>query len=338
MAFPMIFLWSALAPLLASVFLVPSGTGPATQPLTTAGARGTLVQLSQGRVHYDLDLAEPGDDGAAPPLAVFVHGFSLDMTVWDKTAPVVRQQGWSTICLDLYGRGYSDAPGSHQTAELFVGQLAELLLVVAPHSHMVLIGESMGGAIVAKFAQTYPQLVTGAVLVAPAGLPVPLPVAAQLAKLPVIGELAVASNILERELLKHVDRSFANHEDPAAQAGMRHARERLQANQANHPGLVPSLLSTMRHFPMSGLTETYDALGRGAVDPAGHRVKVPLLVVWGDRDVVVPWANHKELLRRVPHAEFVALEGAGHADHHTSSNAKFEAAVLAFLNKMANKK
>eukprot|EP00051_Salpingoeca_urceolata_P023218 m.391034 g.391034 ORF g.391034 m.391034 type:complete len:196 (+) comp20079_c0_seq10:125-712(+) len=153
MAFPMIFLWSALAPLLASVFLVPSGTGPATQPLTTAGARGTLVQLSQGRVHYDLDLAEPGDDGAAPPLAVFVHGFSLDMTVWDKTAPVVRQQGWSTICLDLYGRGYSDAPGSHQTAELFVGQLAELLLVVAPHSHMVLIGESMGGAIVAKFAQ-----------------------------------------------------------------------------------------------------------------------------------------------------------------------------------------
>lgn len=49
-----------------------------------------------------------------------------------------------------------------------------------------------------------------------------------------------------------------------------------------HPGFFPSLLSTMRHFPLGGAAEEYADLGAS---------DIPTLVVWGKQDQVVPTAN-----------------------------------------------
>ena len=49
-----------------------------------------------------------------------------------------------------------------------------------------------GGAIAAKFATVYPSVVERLVLMAPAGLPLPVPILGQLGSLPVIGELLFA--------------------------------------------------------------------------------------------------------------------------------------------------
>jgi pimeloyl-ACP methyl ester carboxylesterase len=49
-----------------------------------------------------------------------------------------------------------------------------------------------GGAIAAKFTYLYPSLVKRLVLLAPAGLPTPIPLAAQVGSLPLIGELLFA--------------------------------------------------------------------------------------------------------------------------------------------------
>jgi pimeloyl-ACP methyl ester carboxylesterase len=62
-----------------------------------------------------------------------------------------------------------------------VSQLAELLWALGPETGFAscrpihLVGSSMGGAISAKFAAVYPHMVLRLMLVAPAGLPVPMP-------------------------------------------------------------------------------------------------------------------------------------------------------------------
>ena len=71
---------------------------------------------------------------------------------------------------------------------------AELLLVldVDPSctKKVVLVGQSMGGGIAAGFADCFPKMVHKIVLVAPTGLPGPMPLLGKLVKVPGIGEVA----------------------------------------------------------------------------------------------------------------------------------------------------
>lgn len=73
-------------------------------------------------------------------------------------------------CLDLYGKGYSEAPKTAFDATLFVVQLALLLQYIrwdAAH----IVGFSMGGGVAASFAASVPHLVAGKVVfIAAAGL------------------------------------------------------------------------------------------------------------------------------------------------------------------------
>jgi pimeloyl-ACP methyl ester carboxylesterase len=46
-----------------------------------------------------------------------------------------------------------------------------------------------------------------------------------------------------------------------------------------------------------------------------HRIDVPALVVWGEKDGVVPFACHRPYLDKIPHAQMMALPDTGHALH-----------------------
>lgn len=61
------------------------------------------------------------------------------------------------------------------------------------------------------------------------------------------------------------------------------------------------------------------------------RLTVPMLVVRGERDVVVPLRETRQLLRAAPHASFVQIERAAHAVHWNQP-AALAAVVNAFLD------
>ena len=72
--------------------------------------------------------------------------------------------------LDLYGRGYSDAPQTTYDSTLYTTQLA-LLMQYLKWEKANIIGVSMGGAIAAAFTAQFPHLVDESVgLIASAGL------------------------------------------------------------------------------------------------------------------------------------------------------------------------
>ncbi len=73
----------------------------------------------------------------------------------------------SILLFDLYGRGYSDSPGTNHDEALFTTQLALVMDHVGWHS-AVIVGKSLGGAIAASFASYFPQRTEKLILVAPA--------------------------------------------------------------------------------------------------------------------------------------------------------------------------
>ncbi len=88
-------------------------------------------------------------EGHGEPV-VFVHGLSLDSSIWDDQIEFLSRE-FETIRYDLRGHGGSDAPSTGYSYDDYAADLREFIRTVAkPPVHLV--GMSMGGAIAIHFA------------------------------------------------------------------------------------------------------------------------------------------------------------------------------------------
>ena len=230
------------------------------------------------RVRY----ARCGEGQGTPVL--FVHGFGGDLGNWLFNLDAVAEAA-PVIALDLPGHGQSDTrlPGA-TLADLarFIARFLDTLDVERAH----LVGHSMGGAIALQLASDAPQHVASLALINPAGLGDEID-AGYLA-----GFIAAESR---RELKPVVEKLFVD--------------ASLVSRQ-----LVDDLLKYKR---IDGVAEVLCALqqalfagGRQAARP-GLRLaaKLPVLVVWGRDDRVIPAAH---AANAPAGATVKVLEGAGH--------------------------
>jgi len=277
-----------------------------------AGAGGAYVELVDGNVHYEL--AGP----AGGPTVVFVCGFSTPYFIWDPNVPALNAAGYRTLRYDLYGRGFSDRPTDvDYDADLFDRQLEALIERLALATPVTLAGVSMGGAISVLFAQRHPELVNGLILVDPAGFPLPLPLAAKLVQLPGLGELlmrlvgdrtiraGMAGNLHDASLLPEFARKF-------------------EVQLAYH-GYQSAQLSTLRHMPLQTLAESYRAVGASGI---------PVLLIWGRADPVIPFETNEQVRAAMPQAELLAVERAAHTPNYERPEV-VNPALLRFLAGLA---
>lgn len=101
--------------------------------------------------------------GAGEPTLLFVHGWAVDRRIWDDEAKRLsaRQR---VVTLDLAGHGDSGGERSEWTMRAF-GQDVKAVAEAADATRIVLVGHSMGGAVVLEAARLMPQRVEGIVLV-----------------------------------------------------------------------------------------------------------------------------------------------------------------------------
>jgi pimeloyl-ACP methyl ester carboxylesterase len=254
-------------------------------------AAGDFVPLSQGFTHYQLD----GPEGA--PAVVLVHGFSVPYFLWDQTFDPLVKAGFRVLRYDLYGRGLSDHPDVRYDADLFDGQLLELLDRLKIQGPVHLVGASMGGAIVVTFAVRHPEKVKSLALLDPKysdGGPLPWQLRA-----PLVGEYINAVQIFptlvaaQQEDFLHPERYpgyFIRYEQQMRYRGFRRA-----------------LLSTARYYLSRDDRPDYQALGESGK---------PILLIWGKADKDVPYETSKDVLRAVPQAEFHPIDDAGHVPYY----------------------
>jgi len=275
------------------------------------GARGYVSDLD-GPVHWIEFGPEdaPGRDGT--PI-VFVHGLGGSHLNWCLIGPRLAA-GRRAVALDLHGFGLT--PGTRATSTVQQNtRLLDRFVREVTGTPVILAGNSMGGLISILQASAAPDTVRGLVLIDPA-LPAPprLPdrqVGSQflMYALPGVGELYLRSVLSRRPpqlaVQRVIDLCFADPSriDPAMfTASIALAAERQsQGARARDEAFLAASRSLMR---VVGL--------RGRYWQMMSSVRVPVLLVGGEADRLVPAASMRQAAARNPSWETVILPGVGH--------------------------
>ena len=281
------------------------------------GGTGHVCDLD-GPVHW-VDFGGPAD---ASPI-VLVHGLGGSHLNWVLVASALAQRS-RVFALDLPGFGLTTAGHRAATVQANTAVLDRFVREITG-GPAVLIGNSMGGMISLLEADARPASVAGLVLIDPS-LPVPrqLPdrqIASQflIYAVPFFGERYLASNrrkLTDRQLVQRVidlcfaDPSRASGELLDAAAALVGQRRTMPAQEAAFMQAARSLMRVLAR------PRRYQALM--------NRLDLPVLLVHGDRDRLVPVSAARATLAANPRWEGVILPGVGHTAQLESPDAVIE--------------
>lgn len=271
----------------------------------TAPGESRTIDLD-GPVHY-VDFGGP-DDG---PTVVLVHGLGGSHLNWDLLAPLLRPHA-RVLAIDLPGFGRSEPGGRSAGVPANVRHLRRFLTEVAG-GPAILVGNSMGGMLSILTAGKRPEAVSGLVLLDPA---VPGPrraldplVAAMFAvyAVPFLGERFMRRRrTRQSDLARVVEMLRLVGVDPDSLPSEVIDRSvTLLQERKDVEGMDRAFLAAAR------------SLLRILVDPRRYRkamaaINVPVLLVHGDRDRLVPVAAARDIAGRHPGWRYLELADVGH--------------------------
>jgi pimeloyl-ACP methyl ester carboxylesterase len=272
------------------------------------GARGYVSDID-GPVHW---IEFPPGNGPDGTPIVFVHGLGGSHLNWCLVGPELAD-GRRAVALDLHGFGLT--PGNRTTATVQRNtRLLDRFVREVTGTPVILAGNSMGGLISILQTAAAPGTVRGLVLIDPA-LPPPRQtpdrkVAGQflLYALPGLGELYVRRVMSRRPpelaVRQLVELCFADpsRADPAMlTASIALASER---QHREHPDAAAFLAASRSLMRVVGQRHRYGEMMAS--------VRVPVLLIGGEADRLVPVASMRQAAARNPRWETVMLPGVGH--------------------------
>jgi pimeloyl-ACP methyl ester carboxylesterase len=253
-------------------------------------------------VEVDGARANVCDIGEGEPL-VFVHGHSGSWTNWLEQIPHFARTR-RVIAPDLPGFGASEMPRERISIEGYARFLGGLLDVLEVASAPV-VGNSMGGFVGAELAVKDPPRVDALALVSAAGLSTKY--------------MGFSTEFFRRKSV----RAFARATN--AYATIPEARlETLVRRRRLRRTVLRALVHDPRALPAPMAAEMLRGSGRPAApyatdaimsyDFGDHatEIRCPTLIVWGDRDRIVPVEAADAYAKAIPHARKVILPDTGH--------------------------
>ncbi len=223
---------------------------------------------------------------------VLLHGFGSSLETWDAWAAGLAATH-RVIRFDLPGFGLTGPdPGNDYSDARAMVILAALMDKLGVTQASV-IGNSLGGRLAWMFAVSHPDRVEKLVLVSPDGFASPGFDYGKAPDVPLM--MRALPYTLPRAMLRA---SLAPaYGDPAhlTDAVVTRYRDMMLA-----PGVRGAILARTSQTILRDPTQL---LGR---------IQAPTLLLWGERDGMIPFANAAAYLRLIPHARLVALPGLGH--------------------------
>ncbi|HWD72274.1 MAG TPA: alpha/beta hydrolase [Actinomycetota bacterium] len=256
------------------------------------------------------------DAGSGPPV-VLIHGYPLSGRAWDKQVPVLLEAGHRVITYDRRGFGMSSQPTSGYDYDTFAADL-KTLMDKLDLDEATLVGHSMGTGEVTRYLGNY-----GSARVARAVLVSPIP--------PFLLQTGDNPEGLPASLFEGFIQT-AKADTPAWMKG-------FLDNFYNIDVLGGTLVSDQA-FQASWNTATVaSAIAAVACIPTWEtdfrddlpKIDVPVLVVQGDADRVLPLVNTgKRLPGLIKDIKLTVIEGGPHAISWTHAD-QVNRALLAFL-------
>ena len=273
----------------------------------------TFVAVDSGRTRVRVD----GDPDNPPILLLHGVGRSLEdwATQWERLAGT-----YYVITLDVPGFGFSSRPTESMTLASLARGVADTLDALGEQRPLHVIGNSLGGAVALQLLLLQPQRVASLVLVNSAAFGREVTMLLRMLTLPVIGRIATrrttraSARLLERAIF--ADRSLAS----------RHRIEHAVAI-----GRQPDSGVVMREIARELATgRGVKQAWRAELSSAAAQHPRPTLIIWGDRDRVLPAHHLATAQRLMPHAKTHLFNGIGHMPQLECPD-EFADLVLAFF-------
>jgi pimeloyl-ACP methyl ester carboxylesterase len=257
------------------------------QHVTIHGHRRAFVRLGSG------------------PALLLLHGLGANHTTWLPVLDTLARR-YTVIAPDLLGHGASDKPRADYSVGGFANGMRDLLTVLGIDK-VTVVGHSFGGGVAMQFAYQFPERTERLVLVGSGGLGPEVSTAIRaittpgfhqvmgLLTLPGVRHLGGAglralsrTGIKEFRDFDEVAEIYQSFQDPAARAAIRHVVRAVVDWQGQ--------IVTM-------------------ADRAYLTDAMPMCVIWGDEDRVIPTSHAARAAELAPKARVEIIPNAGHFPH-----------------------
>jgi pimeloyl-ACP methyl ester carboxylesterase len=244
-----------------------------------------------------------GGSGSGPAL-LFLHGIAGSSLTW---IPVMSrlQNDFTVLAPDFVGHGHSAKP----PGDYSLGNLASWtrdLLDVLGIERVTLVGQSYGGGVALQFAYQFPERIERLVLVDSGGLGQDV---SWILRLLAIPGADLVMPILFPSFVRNLGDRAARF---ARRVGIQNASV-LEGWRAYRSLIDPE---TRRAFVRTT---------RSVIEPGGQAVganerlylteRIPMLIVWGEHDRIIPVSHAYATHEALPHARLEIIPGAGHFPH-----------------------
>lgn len=260
---------------------------------------GAFLSVDGTRLHYVRR-------GSGPPVVV-LHGSDGSLLDFADTVLATLSREFEVVAFDRPGHGYSEGPHrAIATPEVQLHLLHEAVCrlgLVRP----LLVSHSWSGLLVMMYVLEYPDEAAGLVLLAPWVAPSSAPPNPLLytSRVPLLGTLSLWTVhwLLKGWIIRYyLQEAFLPEQVPPA-----YARQSAAC-----------WLRWPRQVKVFSYENTADRRLARAYSPRYPQVCVPVEIVAGEADRIVPTAEHAEWLHRLlPHSELVLLPHTGHQLLHT---------------------
>jgi pimeloyl-ACP methyl ester carboxylesterase len=259
--------------------------------------------------------------GGKGPVVTLVHGIAGSSRTWDAVGPALIEAGYTVVAPDLLGHGESAKPRGDYSLGAYASGVRDLLALLG-HDRTTVVGHSLGGGVAMQFAYQFPERCDRLVLVSSGGLGREVSGLLRAATLP--GSEWVMPLVCATPLRDAGDRLATL----ASKVGFR-AGPDMEELWRSYASLADA--RARRAFILTL---------RGIVDQGGQRVnatdrlylaaEVPTLIVWGERDPIIPVEHAAGAHAAIPGSRLEVFPGARHFPHRDDPD-RFIAALKDFL-------
>src|SRR4051794_7225197 len=254
------------------------------------------------------------------PLLLLIHGITSSSRTWERVLPALAAEH-TVIAPDLLGHGESAKPRGDYSLGAYASGVRDLLVALG-HRRATVIGHSLGGGVALQLAYQFPERVERLALVSSGGLGREVGLMLRLATLP-------GSEYVLPLLCAPAVRDAAQ------------SAARVLGSFGLRPGA--DLQGIAEGFASLGAVDARRAFlhtARSIIDVSGQRVSasdrlylaadMPTLIVWGERDPMIPVDHGRAAHAAIPGSRLEVFEGAGHFPHREAP-ARFVAVIEDFV-------
>jgi pimeloyl-ACP methyl ester carboxylesterase len=253
------------------------------------------------------------------PALLLLHGITDSSATWEGVAASLSEH-FTLIAPDLLGHGESATPRGDYSLGAHASGVRDILTALGIE-RVTVVGHSLGGGIAMQFAYQFPERCERLVLVSSGGLGREVHMLLRAAALP--GADYVLPALTSNRLL-------------GVGRGVGGLLKRLRLAPSEDLQVLAQGFASLDN---AGSRQAFLHTVRAVIDSSGQRVSaqdrlslaglLPSLIVWGERDSIIPVEHGAAAHEAMPGSRFEVFPGAGHMPHDADPE-RFAALLIDF--------